>query len=278
MPDVFTMLERVSLAQAGGGRTPEWLATHPNPANRRALIAQEIAALPADSLGHRVQRDEYLRRIDGLVFGDDPRAGYFRGSEFLHPGLRFRLRFPEGWTTQNQRQAVVAVTAERDATIQLTVAEQASVEAAARAFFGQAGVTGGAPSRAAVNGLPTVSAAFSAATESGEVWGLAAFVEHGGRVVQLLALAPAARWPTHAAAAERALRSFAPLTDPAALAVQPWRLAVIGTDGVTTLEELARRRPSPVPVATLSLINQLEPGARLAAGTRLKWVVGQALP
>jgi len=26
------------------------------------------------------------------------------------------------------------------------------------------------------------------------------------------------------------------------------------------------------------LINQLEPGARVAEGTRLKWVVGQPLP
>src|SRR3989475_10303431 len=34
MPHVFEMLTRVSQAQ-GGGRVPEWLATHPNPENRR---------------------------------------------------------------------------------------------------------------------------------------------------------------------------------------------------------------------------------------------------
>src|SRR6266550_1155940 len=43
MPHVFEMLTRVSQAQ-GGGRVPEWLATHPNPENRRGRIEQEIAA------------------------------------------------------------------------------------------------------------------------------------------------------------------------------------------------------------------------------------------
>src|SRR5881409_1646776 len=43
MPHVFETLTRVSQAQ-GGGRVPEWLATHPNPENRRGRIEQEIAA------------------------------------------------------------------------------------------------------------------------------------------------------------------------------------------------------------------------------------------
>ena len=227
-----------------------------------------------------MNRDSYLRRIDGLVFGDNPRDGFFRGAEFLHPELRFRLRFPDGWATQNQRQAVVAVSPGKDGMVQVSLAKQKSAEAAARAFFDQAGVTGGVSSRAAINGLPAVSAAFAAATESGQLRGLATFVEHGGRVFQLLALAPAARWAAHAAAAERAVRSFAELTERAALDVQPWRIAVVNADDAATLEEFARRRPPPAPVsvATLALINQMEPGARLTAGTRLKWVVGQPRP
>jgi predicted Zn-dependent protease len=50
MLDVFQMLDRVSAAQ-GGGRLPEWLATHPTPANRHEHIAQAIAAQPQDFAG-----------------------------------------------------------------------------------------------------------------------------------------------------------------------------------------------------------------------------------
>ncbi|HEX9611161.1 MAG TPA: M48 family metalloprotease [Gemmatimonadales bacterium] len=277
MPDVFTMLERVSAGQSGG-RTPEWLATHPNPENRRARIEQQLAALPPDSLRGLVRREAYLRRIDGIVFGVNPREGFFRGSEFLHPDLRFRVRFPEGWTTANQKQAVMAVSPERDAMFQVGLAEQATPDAAARAFFGRTGITSGGVSRAPVNGLRAVTGSFAAETESGTLRGAASFIELGERVYQLLAYAPAARWSAHASAAERFLESFAELTERAALDVQPWRVDVITVERRTTLQDLARERPSPVPVGTLALLNQIAVDATLAQGQVIKWVVGRPLP
>src|SRR5690349_3031366 len=109
---VCDMLTRGSQAQ-GGGRVPEWLATHPNPENRRGKIEQEIASEPQDFAGTMINRDAYLRRLDGLVYGDDPREGYFKGGLFLHPGLRFRLTFPNGWATSNSKQSVVAVSPQK---------------------------------------------------------------------------------------------------------------------------------------------------------------------
>src|SRR2546422_8944237 len=82
MPHVFELLTRVSQAQ-GGGRVPEWLATHPNPEHRRGRIEQEVVALPQNLSGTAVNRDEYLRRLDGLVFGHNPRAGYFKESHLF---------------------------------------------------------------------------------------------------------------------------------------------------------------------------------------------------
>src|SRR5881275_2326244 len=114
MPHVFEMLTRVSQAQ-GGGRVPEWLATHPDPENRRGRIEQEVAALPQSFSGAAVNREEYLRRLDGLVFGNNPREGYFKENQFFHPDLRFRVTFPEGWTTNNGKQAVIAVSPQQDA-------------------------------------------------------------------------------------------------------------------------------------------------------------------
>src|SRR6266487_1431059 len=136
MPHVFEMLTRVSQAQ-GGGRVPEWLATHPNPENRRGRIEQEIAALPQDFSGAAVNRDTYLRRLDGLVFGNNPREGYFKENQFFHPDLRFRVTFPEGWTTNNGKQSVVATSPEKDAAVELAVAKQQTADAAAQVFLSQ---------------------------------------------------------------------------------------------------------------------------------------------
>jgi predicted Zn-dependent protease len=277
MPHVFEMLTRVSQAE-GGGRVPQWLATHPDPENRRGRIEQEIAALPQNFSGAAVNRDSYLRRLDGLVFGNNPRDGYFKESQFFHPELRFRVTFPEGWTTSNGKQAVVAVSPEKDASVEVSLAKEPTADAAARAFLSQSGFTSGYPVRTSVGGLRAVSAAFAAATESGTLRGTALFVEHGGAVYRLLGYATEARWLAVQAAAERALQSFARLTDPAALAVQPQRLDIVRLDQRTTIEEMARKRASPVSTATLALVNQVEPQTPLEAGRLMKWVTGTPLP
>ncbi|HSW30237.1 MAG TPA: M48 family metalloprotease [Longimicrobiales bacterium] len=278
MPVVFGMLEQVS-ASAGGGEVPNWLSTHPSPGNRRENIEGQIAALSRDFSGTVVNHDPYLQRLDGQVFGDDPREGYFRGSQFFHPEMRFRLTFPEGWTTQNGKQAVIAVSPNQDAVVELSASQGASADAAARTFLAQEGMTAaGSPSRATLSGLPTVSARFSAATENGTVQGSVLFVEHRGGVFGIVGYAPEARWSTYQAAVERALQSFETLTDATALNVQPQRVDIIRLERRTTIEELARQRNSPASVATLALINQVGPQTSLAAGRLVKWVVGQPLP
>jgi len=277
MPHVFEMLERVSSAQ-GGGRVPEWLATHPNPENRRGRIEQEIATGPQNFTGTLVNRDSYVQRLDGLVYGENPRDGYFKGAQFFHPDLRFRLSFPEGWSTSNGKQAVVAVSPQKDALVELAPAQQPSADAAARAFLSQQGVTAGYPTRGSVGGFPAVSAGFSAATDNGTLRGLAVFVEYGGAVYQLAGYAVDSRWPGYQGAVERALQSFARLTDPAALGVQPQRLDIVRLDRRTTIEELARQRPSPLSPARLALINQVEPQTPLEPGRLVKWVVGPLAP
>ncbi|HSM15750.1 MAG TPA: M48 family metalloprotease [Gemmatimonadales bacterium] len=277
MPAVFHMLERLSAA-GGGGRLPTWLATHPTPENRFATMSEEIAALPQNFSGTVVNRDSYLRRLDGQVFGENPREGYFKGSQYFHPDMRFQLTLPEGWATHNGKQAVVAVSPGKDAVVELSLAQETSAAAAARVFLAQQGITGGTMSRASLGGLPTVSASFGAATQDGTLRGMVLFVEHRGAVFGLIGYAPEARWPTYQVAAERALRSFMPLTDSRALNVQPQRLDIVKLDRRTTIEALARQRSSPASAATLALINQVELQTPLEPGRVIKWVVGQPLP
>jgi predicted Zn-dependent protease len=278
MPEVFRMLDRQSAGEGGGGRLPTWLETHPSPANRVAAITEQIAALPQDFSGTSVNRDAYERLLEGLVFGPNPRQGYFTGSQFLHPDLRFRLTFPNGWTTNNGAQAVVAVSPRGDAVVELSQAQEQSADAAARAFLSQQGITGGAAARATLSGLSAVSAPFAAATTDGTLRGTVLFVEHGGGVYRLLGYAPEARWPTYQATAERTLQSFQRLTDPAALNVQPQRVTIVQISQRTTIEALVRQRPSPVSGETLALINQVELRTPLDPGRLVKWVVGQPAP
>ena len=278
MPEVFHMLDRLTTAE-GGARLPTWLATHPSPANRITAINRQIAALPQDFSGTSVNRDSYERLLDGLVFGLNPRQGYFTGSLFSHPDLRFQMTFPNGWNTNNGAQAVVAVSPQGDAAIELSQAQEQSADAAARGFLSQQGITSGAAARVNLSGgLSGVGAPFAAATENGTLRGTVVFVEYGVGVYRLLGYAPEARWANYQATAQRTLQSFQRLTDPAALSIQPQHVDIVQIGQRTTIEALVRQRASPVSGATLALINQVELQTPLEAGRLVKWVVGQQLP
>ena len=279
MPGVFVMLDRQSKASGNAGRLPTWLETHPSPANRVAAINGQIAALPQDFSGTSVNRDAYERLLDGLVFGLNPRQGFFTGSQFSHPDLRFRITFPDGWTTHNGAQAVVAVSPAKDAVIELAQASEPSADAAARAFLAQQGITSSSSTRMSLTGgLPAVSTPFAAATENGTLRGTVLFVEYGGAVYGIVGYAPEARWSTYQSAAGRALQSFQRLTDPAALNVQPQHMDIVTLVRATTIAQLVRERPSPAAGATLALINQVELDTPFAAGRLVKWVIGVAPP
>lgn len=275
MPDVFDMLGRVSEA-AGGGGVPGWLSTHPAPEDRRERIAARVAEL-SDAPGEPiVDRAGYLRRLDAIVYGDDPRQGFFRGSRFLHPELRFELTFPEGWRTQNTRQAVMAGSPEEDAVFQLTLAEEDDPTAAARAFAAAPEVDASLPVQRGIGGLPAVTFGFVSRAEDGSVLeGGAAFIQYDGRVFRVLGYSARPRWPDHNWAFERTFASFSPLEDPGVLSIEPWRLEVAELDRATTIDAIARDDRVPVSADALALINAVQPGERLSAGRLVKRVVGE---
>jgi predicted Zn-dependent protease len=277
MVDVFTMLGRVSEA-AGSSGLPSWLSTHPDPGERQQRIERAIAQTGIAS-GGTVERDRYLQMIDGIVFGENPRQGFFRDGTFQHPDLQFRFEFPADWQTQNMSHAVAGLSPQEDAIIQLTLAESSSLDAAARSFLAESGIQAGSTFSQSVNGLPAYWAYFGAATQSGsELRGLVVFVEHQEHIYQILGYTMADRMGTYDALFQRSLASFDRLTDPAALNVQPSRIELVRLDRAMTLQEFAERYPSTVPTATLALINDLDEGATIPAGGQVKRVVGGVMP
>lgn len=271
MPDVFTMLGRVGGGDGEGGRVPNWLSTHPDPANRREEMLRRIAALNQSLDGRTVGRDDFLARIEGVVFGPNPRDGFFRENVFLHPDLAFEIAFPAGWKTANRRQAVVGLSPEQDAMIQVSLEKFASAQAAADSFFDPR--TMRPPRRTTVNGLPAITGEFTAQTEQGLLAGTAMFVEHRQTVFRLLGYGVAQTWRDRANLVDRTIGSFRPLTDPSVLAIQPLRVEIVRLPGPMTLSEFVVRWPSEGPKEQIALINQVELTALLPAGSLVKRVV-----
>jgi predicted Zn-dependent protease len=270
MADMFRTLQRTG--GSAEGRLPSWLSSHPFPEDREAAVQQRI-----DSMGARanlVSNDQqFLQRTNGMVFGENPREGFFRNGLFMHPDLRFQIAFPEGWATQNTKQAVAAQSPQQDAIIQLSLG-QGSPSQAAQQFFAQQGIQSSDVSDSPVNGNPAVSGYFAAQTEQGQVQGIVSFVQYGSRTYQLLGYTPAARMRTYDATFRQAIGSFTRLTDPAALNAQPAKVELVRVPSRMTVAEFNRQFPSTVPVEQVAIINGVDPGGSLEGGRMAKRVVG----
>ena len=277
MVSVFQTLGRQSQA-SDGGAVPEWLSTHPNPANRAQLIRQQIARLPARPGAGKVGREAFVQHIDGLVYGEDPREGFFSDANvFHHPGLEFRVAFPKGWKTLNQRAVVAAVSPEQDAVIQLALAKGESAEQAASAFLAGEGIQSTPVERGRIGGLEAATAEFAVAGQS-PLRGSAAFVEYGGHVYGLLGYSPQAKYGERQATLRAALQSFGRETDRQVLEVQPWRLQIVTPNQTLSQAAFAKAYPGPVSADELARINQLDQGESYPVGKPAKRVVGKSLP
>jgi predicted Zn-dependent protease len=272
MDDVFASLARAGEMEQKSA-LPSWLSTHPAPEERIQRIGEKLAAttIPANAA---VNRPQFFAQIDDLVYGADPRQGFFRNNEFLHPDLKFRLQFPSGWKTQNLPQAVMAGSPNQDAVVQMTIT-QGSPSEAAQQFFNQQGVLQQQVSRESINGLPAVSGLFQVQSQQGVILGFAVFVQHGTNTYRLLGYSPAGRFGAYEQLFRSTALSFAPLTDPQALAVKPNRIVIMRLPTPMTLTEFNRRNPSTIPINELALINQVQDvNTTLAAGTSVKRVSG----
>lgn len=81
-----------------------WLASHPRTPDRVKRAAEEAAAASTDGL---IGRNDYLQKIDGMIYGDDPSQGFVRDRSFIHPGLRISFVAPVGYRLQNTPNAVL---------------------------------------------------------------------------------------------------------------------------------------------------------------------------
>jgi predicted Zn-dependent protease len=277
MSKVFATLSRVSARQQQG-RIPTWLSTHPPPEDRAERISAHIAKSGRDFSQATVGRERYLEQIDGVVFGENPREGYFVGNTFIHPELGFEIRFPQGWRTSNEKQAVGAISPGQDAIVVVTLSDQRSPEAAAQQFFSQQGVQQGQSLQADFGGLPAVARIFGAQTQSGDLEGIAAFAEKDGRVYRILGYTAAQSFSRYRSELSGSLGSFGRVTDRRLLEVKPKRLEVVSLPSAMSLEEFGRRYPSTVDLETVAIINGAAAGTRFQAGAEVKRVVGGELP
>ena len=83
-----------------------FFATHPRTADRVARAIKNAGAVHVNN--PIVAREIYQKKIDGMIYGDDPAQDIIEGRRFIHPELRFQFTVPKGFVLQNSPSAVIA--------------------------------------------------------------------------------------------------------------------------------------------------------------------------
>ena len=86
---------------------PAFLSTHPDTGDRVAISSQIAGSYPANPKAV-VNRDVYLKAIDGMVFGDAHKQGFTQGQTFFHPKIGFKYTSPRGFEIDNREEAVIS--------------------------------------------------------------------------------------------------------------------------------------------------------------------------
>lgn len=273
MAGLFQMLQR-DAQLSGAGRLPEWQSTHPDPGNRIEYVHQMVGESNANFSRLRRGEAEFMQQIDGLAYGADPRAGFFRGQLFLHPEMAFTLAFPAGYSLRNATDAVTGVNASHDAVIELRGAA-GSAAAAARDFFAQDGMTPGRQESGMINGFRAIRGEFTATSEgAAPIEGLATFIENGNTTLRIIGYTTQGGFLKCREDFERTMASFDALTDPVTLRVQAQRVRVVVMPRAMTLRQFAAQYPSQIPLDELAMINGVGVDELLAKGRSVKRVLG----
>lgn len=158
MAGFFATLERKS-KETGTDELPTFLSTHPSPADRNVTVAKLAAEWQQQQNleNPKINRDSYLRRIEGLIYGEDPKQGFKEGNAFYHPELKFQFSIPANWNYQNSPQRVQIAPKDGKALVFLTHAPGNSLEEAASTIMQQYQLQPVQSRQTTVNGLDALT-------------------------------------------------------------------------------------------------------------------------
>ena len=242
----FETLDRMHPSSDRSG-LPEWFSTHPNPDDRVGAVQRKAKEWQKE-LGvknFKVNRDVYLKHIDGLVFGENPREGFVEHNIFFHPLLRLQFPVPVNWTLQNTRTMVRMTNKKKDAAILFTLSPADSPEKAARAFTKESGAMVVSSARKRVNGLPAFRLVTKVRTNRGTIEIMSYFIQEGSGVYEFHGLAPESRFQGYSRTFENTMERFKRLTDQRKLDIRPDRIRVVRSPKAGTMEQVLRSLGTP---------------------------------
>ncbi len=281
MANFFNVLNQMQMESDHGG-VPTFMSTHPDPGDRYNAVKEKTKAWQ-DSVklpGYKVNTENYLRMIDGLVYGEDPRQGFVENNIFYHPDLKFKYPVPKDWKLVNSPIQVQMAPSDGSAVIIFTLAKQKNLDEAAQSTFKDLKLTVLDSKSTKVNDLPArafVSQQVSQDRQTGQqqtIKVMSYFIEYGGNIFVFHGVAADADFNSRFRIFESTMTNFNRLADPSKLNVKPKRIKIETVPRSGTVSEIFSQLGVPQNQhKELALLNNKKLTDNLQKGDLIKTIV-----
>jgi predicted Zn-dependent protease len=249
---------------------PQWASSHPNPASR---VRTALGA--AGNASGTTNRDTFLSRIDGILYGDDPRQGVVEGNTFTHPDLRLTFAVPNGYYMVNGSSAV-SINGQGGQAQFASAAYDGNLDSYVRQVFQKIGgqqqqLAPQSTQRTTINGLPAVYGTARVNTGQSTVDVVVVAYEFArNQAFHFATITPAGR----SSVFEPMFGSMRRISANEAAQVVPRRVDVVTASRTDTVQTLASRMAyGNAQVERFRVLNGLASNAQVVPGEKYKIVV-----
>ncbi len=281
MADFFLTLKREQ-EQSETEPIPDFLSTHPNPADRYDKV-KELAAewkQKVKNTNLQVNRNSYLKMIDGIVYGEDPRQGFVESNVFYHPELKFQFPVPTGWAYQNSPQQFQMAPKDGKAMMALTLVPGKTLEEAANAMLQKYQLQALETKSVTVNGLPALAMVADQKPQQDQqqqqsptIRTLTYLIQYDNNIYSLMGISAATDFENYFTAFSSTMQQFRKLTDPNFLNRKAERIRVKTVTKSGTLSQVLRQYNVPEKrLNEMAILNGMELDESINAGSLIKVV------
>jgi predicted Zn-dependent protease len=282
MAGFFNTLER-DHKRSGAGEVPDFLSSHPSPGDRYVTVGK-LASEWKQKLNltnAQINRNAYLKRIDGIIFGEDPKQGFLENNVFYHPVLKFQFPVPQNWALQNSPQSVQMAPKGGKALMMMTIAPGKTLEESASGVLKQYNLQALETRETTVNGLRAISMVADQipqqqqqqqqAQQQATVRTLSYIIQYGNLNYLLIGVSGISDFNNYSATFSNTMQNFRELKDAAKLNKQPDRIRIKTINQSTTLEQALRQyKMTDKRLEELAILNGMELKERITPGTMIK--------
>lgn len=268
----FTSLKRMS--ENSGQAIPNMLSSHPNPGEREQNIprmANEWREKGYEQTERNTER--YMRMLNGIVYGENPRNGFVDEGRFVHPELRFQYPVPDNWRVINQTSQVVYVNPNGDAVMILRIdSESSTAQQSVEQFINQDGFEVQRRGEATSSGRWQAFEADAVVQDEGGRLGVNVYaVEYGGRIYRFINYTEESKFNNMSEIFTSVTNAFDELTDDWIINIEPVRLRVAQIDRDTRFRNLLPGDlPMNIEAEEIAILNQVQLDDIIPAGTYIK--------